>query len=43
MFQNLWNVQGLYTSQDLKYKKFDPDERMENLGRPVMNTFIYRK
>ena len=37
------NVQGLYTSQDLKYKKFDPDERMENLGRPVMNTFIYRK
>lgn len=37
------NVQGLYTSQDLKYKKFDPDERMESLGRPVMNTFIYRK
>lgn len=39
----IFECTGLYTSQDLKYKKFDPDERMENLGRPVMNTFIYRK
>lgn len=35
--------QGLYVSQGLRFIKFDPDEKISNLGTPVKFSHIYRK
>lgn len=35
--------QGLYVGQGLRYFSFDPDEKIDNLGKPVLNDFIFRR
>lgn len=35
--------QGLYISQNLVYKEFDPDEKMRHLGNPDHLSFIFKR